>query len=93
MNNEQNVICGCGGVVEPERVSLLSSRICSSCAQQTQKNWQKPKGVMIYGHKTGAEIQVLTPEQFANHRKYNPYGRHTGRGSGLHRVTKTTSCM
>lgn len=93
MNNEQNVICGCGGAVEPERVSLLSSRICSSCAQQTQKNWQKPKGVMIYGHKTGAEIQVLTPDQFTNHRKYNPFGRNTGRGSGLHRVTRTTSCM
>ena len=50
-------------------------------------------GRMIYGHKTGAEIQILSPEQFANHRKYDPYGRYTGRGSGLHRVTKTTSCM
>jgi hypothetical protein len=91
--NEQLVYCGCGKCVEDERVTLLNSRICAACAQMTQKNWQKPKGVMIYGHKTGAEIQVLTPEQFINHRKYNPYGRHTGRGSGLHRVTKTTSCM
>ena len=93
MNINQNIICGCGACVEHERVTLLNSRICSSCAQHSQKNWTKPKGVMIYGHKTGAEIQVLTLEQFANHRKYNPYGRHTGRGSGLHRVTKTTSCM
>jgi hypothetical protein len=89
----ENITCGCGSLVEPERVSLLNSRICSQCASVTQKNWQKPKGVMIYGHKTGAEIQVLTADQFANHRKYNPYGRHTGRGSGIHRVTKTTSCM
>lgn len=93
MNNEQNVICGCGGAVEPERVSLLNSRICSSCAQQTQKNWQKPKGVMVWEGKTAPTIQILSTEQFSNHRKYNPFGRHTGRGSGLHRMTKTTSCM
>lgn len=88
-----NIICGCGSTVEPERVELLNSRICSACANQSQKNWQKPKGVMIFSHKTAAEIQVLTSEQFNNYRKYNPYGRHTGRGSGLHRVTKTNSCM
>lgn len=88
-----NIICGCGSIVEQERVELLNSCICSLCAKQTQKNWQKPKGVMVWGHKTAAEIQILSPEQFANHRKYNPYGRNTGRGSGLHRVTKTTSCM
>lgn len=89
----ESIICGCGDAVEMERVALLNSRICANCAQQTQKNWQKPKGVMLYGHKTGAEIQVLNNEQFANFRKYNPYGRYTGRGSGLHRMTKTTSCM
>jgi hypothetical protein len=49
--------------------------------------------VMICEGKTAPTIQVLSAEQFANHSKYNPYGRHTGRGSGLHRVTKTTSCM
>jgi hypothetical protein len=32
------------------------------------------------------EMQVLSPDQFADHRKYNPYGRNTGRGSGVHRV-------
>lgn len=87
------VYCLCGSKVEPERVSVLNSETCLSCAQVVQKNWQKPKGVMLYGHKTGAEIQILTPDQFDNHRKYNPYGRHTGMGSGLHRMTKTTSCM
>ena len=92
MNNE-NIICGCGKAVEIERIQLINSRICASCAFETQKNHQKPRGVMIYGHKTGAEIQVLTHEQFTNHRKYNPYGRHTGHGSGLHRMTRTTSCM
>ena len=88
-----SIICGCGKPVEDERVSFLNSRICASCAQATQKNWEKPKGVMIWEGKTAPTIQVLSPEQFANHSKYNPYGRNTGRGSGLHRVTKTTSCM
>jgi len=88
-----NIICGCGSTVEQERVELLNSRICSSCANQTQKNWQKPKGVMIWDGKTAPTIQILSANEFNNHRKYNPYGRHTGRGSGLHRVTKTTSCM
>ena len=93
MNNEQNVICGCGGVVEPERVYLLDSLICSNCAQQIQKNWQKPRGVKVWEGKTAPTIQILSSEQFCNHRKYNPYGRNTGRGSGLHRITKTTSCI
>jgi len=88
-----NIICGCGSTVEQERVEILNSRICSSCANQTQKNWQKPKGVMIWDGKTAPTIQILSANEFNNHRKYNPYGRNTGRGSGLHRVTKTTSCM
>lgn len=88
-----NIICGCGSTVEQERVELLNSRICSSCANQAQKNWQKPKGVMIWEGKTAPTIQILSTDQFSNHRKYNPFGRHTGRGSGLHRITKTTSCM
>lgn len=88
-----NIICGCGSTVEQERVELLNSRICSSCANQTQKNWQKPKGVMIWDGKTAPTIQILSANEFNNHRKYNPYGRNTGRGSGLHKITKTTSCM
>ena len=93
MNENVVVYCGCGKCVESERVTLLNSRICAACAQVTQKNWQKPKGVMIWEGKTAPTIQILSYEQFSNHSKYNPYGRHTGRGSGLHRVTKTTSCM
>jgi len=88
-----DVYCGCGSIVELERVSVLNSKTCLACAQVAQKTWQKPKGVMIYDHKTAPTIQILTPEQFNNHRAYNPYGRSTGMGSGLHRITKTTSCM
>lgn len=87
------VYCTCGSKVEPERVSILNSETCFSCAQVVQKNWQKPKGVMIWEGKTAPTIQVLSANQFNNHRAYNPYGRHTGRGSGIHKITKTTSCM
>lgn len=89
----ESITCGCGNAVEMERVTLLNSRICASCAQQSHKNWQKPRGVMVWEGKTSPTIQILNNEQFANHRKYNPYGRHTGRGSGIHRITKTTSCI
>ena len=83
-----SIKCNCGGYVEPERVALLNSCMCSKCAARVQKNWQKPKGVMVWDGKTAPQIQILSNEQFANHRKYNPYGRNTGRGSGLHRITK-----
>lgn len=45
---------------------------------------------MIYGHKTAGEMQVVSVENFRDYRRLNPYGRHTGRGSGIHRVTKAT---
>jgi|LakMenEpi03Aug12_release.lakeMendotaPanAssembly.Ray.scaffolds.fasta_scaffold555373_2 hypothetical protein len=88
-----DVYCVCGSKVEPERVNVLNSETCFACAQVTQKTWQKPKGVMIWDGKTAPTIQILTPKQFETHREYNPYGRDTGRGSGLHRITKTTSSM
>ena len=86
-------LCGCSRPVEPERITLLNSRICSQCAAVTQRNWQPPRGVMIWEGKTAPTIQILSPSQFNNHRYYNPYGKLTGRGSGLHRITKTTSCQ
>ena len=55
---------------------------CINCAEHVQKL----KGIMCFDHKTAGEMQAVTPEQFSEHRKYNPYGKNTGRGSGLHRV-------
>ena len=81
--------CRCGVTIPNERIGL-GYTLCVSCAE---KGFVKPKGVMVWGHKTGAEIQILSQDQFNEHRRYNPYGRNTGRGSGLHRVTKTTSSM
>jgi hypothetical protein len=87
--NTETLFCRCGSQIPSERIEL-GYKICVSCAD---KSYVKPKGVMIFGHKTGADIQILTQEQFNEHRRLNPYGRNTGRGSGLHRVTKTTSSI
>jgi len=41
-------------------------------------------------HRYLSIIQILSPENFAEHRRYNPYGRNTGRGSGVHRVMSSS---
>jgi len=85
------VICAnCDSLVEDERLQMLPlTRVCASCARQYVK--LKPrKGIMIYGHKTAGEMQVVSVENFRDYRRLNPYGRHTGRGSGIHRVSKAT---
>jgi len=78
----------CINLVEEGRQEI-GLDVCRACAfkgigQATRK------GVMIYSHKTAGEIQVISKESFGNYRKYNPYGKNTGRGSGLHRVSRTT---
>jgi len=82
----------CDNLIEDERVEALPlTRVCASCAQKGAEQKPKPKGVMVYGHKTAGAIQILSPENFAEHRRYNPYGRYTGRGSGVHRMSKSTA--
>lgn len=60
---------------------------CMSCAEHVPK----VKGVMVWGHKTAGEMQVVSPDQFNEHRKYSPYGKNTGMGSGVHRVTQSVT--
>jgi hypothetical protein len=80
----------CSLFIEPERIKMLpNTKVCSTCAQQYIKLKPK-KGIMIYGHKTAGEMQVVSVENFRDYRRLNPYGRHTGRGSGIHRVSKAT---
>jgi len=45
---------------------------------------------MCFDHKTGGTLQVVSPDNFSEYRRYNPYGRYTGRGSGIHRVSKAS---
>ncbi len=71
----------CFNTVSSARVEA-GYNYCRVCAERVPK----VKGVMCFGHKTAGEMQVVSPEQFSEHRRYNPYGRNTGRGSGVHRV-------
>lgn len=82
--------CGCGQPIEPERLEALpNTKICAKCALANDDG-RTLKGVMVWGHKTAGTIQVLSNENFAEHRRLNPYGRNTGRGSGVVRISRPT---
>jgi hypothetical protein len=42
---------------------------------------------MVFGHKTGGDCQIVSQENFADYRRLNPYGKLSGRGSGVHVVS------
>ena len=78
--------CICGREIEAVRVEYGYS-VCSVCAKNG-RGQQKYKGAMIFDHKTGGECQIMSGEDFADFRRLNPYGRYTGRGSGVHVKTR-----
>lgn len=83
---------GCPRDIEPERLEALpTTKICSRCAREI--NVPRPHGILCFDGKTGGTLQVVSKENFADYRRNNPYGRNTGRGSGIHRVTRTTSSI
>ncbi len=80
----------CSSAIEPARLSVLpDTQVCSVCAHRGHQQAPKVKGVMVFGHKTGGYIQVISEESHKDWKKYNPYGKYTGRGSGVHRMIKT----
>lgn len=86
-----DVTCNCcNNEIHPERAKL-GYEVCIACASQGVAQPPKAMGVMVYGHKTAGEMQLVTEDQFKDHRKYNPYGRNTGRGSGVHRVMQSSN--
>ena len=62
------VTCGCGKHVEEERVEY-GFKNCAACAH-AGPDVSRPKGRMVYGHKTGAEIEILTEESWNENKKY-----------------------
>ena len=66
--SNQNILCGCGNIVESARAEL-NLKICKSCAF-TGPDLQRPKGRQVYGHKTGAEIEIHTAESWNRNKKY-----------------------
>lgn len=81
----------CNNLIEEGRLEL-GLDICKACAFRGVGQVTR-KGAMIYSHKTAGEMQIMSNESFGEYRKYNPYGKNTGRGSGLHRVSRTTSSI
>ena len=60
-------ICGCGNIVEEARVELSLKR-CKQCA--FSNDVERPKGVRIWDHKTGGDIQVMSAESWRENKKY-----------------------
>ena len=60
--------CGCGNRVEEARVEL-GLKICKSCAF-TGPDVPRPKGRMIYSHKTAGEIEILSAKSWKENKKY-----------------------
>lgn len=81
--------CKCSQPIEPARVEL-NLRICFKCAEQ---HVQKVKGLTVVTHKTGSTIQVMQADDFKEIKKYIPHGRNTGRGSGVHRMSRPVATL
>ena len=61
MVNEDN-ICGCGREIEEARLEY-GFKNCAACAH-SGADVPRPKGRMVYSHKTGAEIEILSAESW-----------------------------
>jgi len=60
----------CFNAIELERLELIpNTRFCGGCARVLNLG-KKKKGHMLWNHKTGAEIQVLSAETFESQKKY-----------------------
>lgn len=65
------MICRCcNNQIEPERLEILPSTVfCAPCARKN--DFVKPrKGIMVYTHKTGGELQTMTADYFEKNRNY-----------------------
>jgi hypothetical protein len=82
----------CDYPIEFERLEVLpETKVCSCCAKQGMGQKSKPRGVMVFGHKTAGAIQIISEDAHKEWKKYNPYGRYTGRGSGVHRMMSSSA--
>ena len=77
--------CICGRSIEQERIQL-NLGVCKVCAH-SGRGQSNRKGIMVYGHKTAGDCQIVSEDNFKDYRRLNPYGKYTGRGSGVHVVS------
>ena len=60
-------MCGCGNPIEQGRIEL-GFKICSTCAHQFDT--PKKKGRMVYYHKTGGAIEIMSSQSYSENKKY-----------------------
>jgi len=64
------MICGCGSPIEKVRLEF-GFKLCKSCAFSLPDHDQpKVKGRMVYSHKTGGEIEIMSTESWDANKKY-----------------------
>ena len=62
------IMCGCGNPMPQERLEL-GFKYCVSCAEKINK--PKTRGRMVYEHKTGGFIEIMSNESFNNNWRSN----------------------
>ena len=60
--------CGCGNQVEEARIEF-GLKTCKSCAF-TGPDIPRPKGRMVFGHKTAGEIEILSAQSWKENKRY-----------------------
>lgn len=60
----------CNNLIERERLEILPNTVmCASCAHT--HNFVKPrKGIMVFSHKTGGELEVMSESFYNANKKY-----------------------
>ena len=60
----------CASLIEEERLEILpDTTFCSPCAQKLQP--VKPrKGIMVFSHKTGGELQTMSDDFYNKNKCY-----------------------
>jgi RNA polymerase-binding transcription factor DksA len=60
----------CNNFIEPERLEILPNTVaCAGCANK--HNLGTPRlGRMVFDHKTGGTLQIMSQETFNNTRQY-----------------------
>jgi hypothetical protein len=60
-------MCGCGNPIEQGRIEL-DLKCCASCAHQFKT--PRKMGRMVYYHKTGGEIEIMSSQSYSENKKY-----------------------
>lgn len=73
--------CGCGNDIEEERLELLpDTKVCCKCAHKGFGQPPEEKGAMIFDHKTGGQLIIMSADAFSD---YKAKSRRVGQMSVL----------